>query len=365
MFNNIFHNKKIIITGHTGFKGSWLTAWLSLMGANLTGISLERPTKPNHFDLLSLSEDDITDFKFDICDLNKLKKIISEVEPDFIFHLAAQAIVSDSFVDPVKTYQTNIIGTLNILECLRTYKKSCTSIIITSDKCYDNVEWLWGYKETDRLGGSDPYSASKGAAELVIKSYVDSYFPKSGNKKIGVGRAGNVIGGGDWAKNRLFPDCFKSWSNNKKINIRNPLSTRPWQHVLEPLSGYLSLAYNLSIKNTLHGEAFNFGPPANQNKTVQELVEKLSTLWKGLKWENYELNEFTNKESGLLKLNCDKALHLLDWTAVLEFDDTVKMTAEWYQNYLKSKNKIYKFTKDQIIKYTNYAKVKNLFWSKN
>ena len=217
-----------------------------------------------------------------------------------------------------------------MLEALRSLEKKCTVVLITSDKCYNNVEWVWGYRETDALGGPDPYSASKGAAELVISSHVNSFFPKDGPVRIAVGRAGNVIGGGDWAQDRIVPDCVRSWGMGKTVPLRNPQATRPWQHVLEALSGYLTLAVELGQREDLHGEPFNFGPPAHQNRTVLELVQSMSRYWDKVSWKGISGDEKQSYESGLLKLNCDKALYHLNWQAILPFQETVRMTAEWY-----------------------------------
>ena len=229
--NKFYKNKNVVVTGHTGFKGSWLVAWLKLMGANVTGIALDPPSSPNHFASAGLAEN-INDFRIDIRDLDSIKKAITNAEPDFVFHLAAQPIVSVSYDDPVDTWTTNVLGTINVLESLRDINRKCSAVIITSDKCYDNVEWEWGYRENDVLGGPDPYSASKGAAEIAIRSYVKSYFSsKENTASIASARAGNVIGGGDWAANRIIPDCVLNWSKNEKVELRNPFSTRPWQHV--------------------------------------------------------------------------------------------------------------------------------------
>ena len=229
---NSFNNKTVIVTGHTGFKGAWLTAWLKNLGARVVGIACDPPTVPSHFAAALIAEG-ITDLRIDIRDQAVLEEAIVASQPDFVFHLAAQALVRRSYEDPMETWQTNVMGTLHVLEALRKLKKPCSVVIITSDKCYDNVEWVWGYRETDALGGPDPYSASKGAAELAIKSYIKSYFPKETSLvRIVSARAGNVIGGGDWAEHRIVPDCVKAWSVNRLVELRNPHSTRPWQHVL-------------------------------------------------------------------------------------------------------------------------------------
>jgi CDP-glucose 4,6-dehydratase len=277
IFNDCYQGKKVLITGNTGFKGSWLSVWLYQLGAEVYGISNGIPTTP-----FSLFEDLLLDDKInyiaaDIRDADKMKILFNEIKPDFVFHLAAQPIVLSSYNDPVETMTTNVMGTVNILEALRFLNHNCSAVIITSDKCYDNVEWLWGYKETDALGGKDPYSASKGASELMVKTYACSYFmkPQSQIRIISV-RAGNVIGGGDWAENRIVPDCIRAWLKNIPVEIRSPQSTRPWQHVLEPLSGYLQAGMRLSEDILMNGEAFNFGPNSDQNKTVKELISGLA-----------------------------------------------------------------------------------------
>jgi len=347
----VYLNKTVIITGHTGFKGSWLSAWLKLMGANVVGISLNPPTSPSHFHEANINNG-IDDCRIDIRDSEEIKQKIIDVSPDFLFHLAAQPIVGRSYEDPLETWNTNVMGTVNILEALRYVNNQCTAVIITSDKCYDNVEWEWGYRENDTLGGPDPYSASKGAAEIAIRSYFKSYFKDPDNGiRIASARAGNVIGGGDWAESRIVPDCVQAWSQNETVGLRNPASTRPWQHVLEPLGGYLVLASELSKNDDIHGEAFNFGPPAHQNHNVLSLVEEMSLHWNQVKWEKPKEAKDAFYESGLLKLNCDKALHLLNWQAVLSFSETVKLTTEWYMNFYKNPEIISTVTDSQIIEY--------------
>lgn len=356
MFSNIYNDKKILVTGHTGFKGSWLTTWLLKLGANVTGISRDIPTSPSMFEVLGLIGR-ISHIKADIRDLDEMRKIMLEEKPDFVFHLAAQAIVSTSYTDPVDTLSSNIIGTMNILEALRGLQHSCTAILITSDKCYDNVEWLWGYRETDALGGKDIYSGSKGAAELVIKSYVQSFFNDKHPVKIAIGRAGNVIGGGDWAKDRIVVDCMLAWNEGRKVEIRSPDATRPWQHVLEPLSGYLTLAKKLTMNPNLHGGAFNFGPKADQNHSVVNLLQDLGRNW-GFKNsdESYEIiSNIPFHEAGLLKLNCDKALFYLNWQPTLIYDETIKFVGDWYTVYYRDNKDMHSLTLDQITIYENLA----------
>lgn len=360
---NAFHGKNALITGHTGFKGAWLTAWLKQLGAKVVGIALNPPTDPSHFAVAHLA-DGMTDLRIDIRDRGILEGAIVSAQPDFVFHLAAQALVRRSYDEPIETWQTNVLGTLHVLEALRKLDKPCAAVIITSDKCYDNVEWVWGYREIDAMGGPDPYSASKGAAELAIRSHIKSYFPKATSLvRIASARAGNVIGGGDWAADRIVPDCVKAWSINNAVDLRNPHSTRPWQHVLEPLSGYLSLAIALSQRPELHGEPFNFGPPAQQNHSVLELVQQMALHWDQVRWQDVSQSAAGPYESGLLKLNCDKALHYLRWHAVMGFEDTVRMTAEWYRAYYQQSAQIAVTTRSQIEAYTAIAKQQGLVWA--
>jgi CDP-glucose 4,6-dehydratase len=358
-----FCDKTVLITGHTGFKGAWLTAWLKQLGAKVVGISLDPPSELNHFEV-AIMHQGMEDLCIDIRDSEKLEEAILSAEPDFVFHLAAQALVRLSYESPVETWKTNVLGTLHVLEALRKFDKSCAAVIITSDKCYDNVEWVWGYRENDAMGGSDPYSASKGAAELAIRSHIESYFPKETSKvRIASARAGNVIGGGDWAADRIVPDCVKAWSTDDEVFLRNPHSTRPWQHVLEPLSGYLSLAVALSQRPELHAEPFNFGPPAQQNHSVLELVEQMALHWEQVRWQDISESATGPYESGLLKLNCDKALHYLNWRAVMGFEDTVRMTAEWYRSYYQQPESIAMTTQSQIEVYMSLARVQGLSWA--
>lgn len=358
-----FCNASVVITGHTGFKGAWLTAWLKKLGANVVGISLDPPTDPSHFSVAHMA-DGITDLRIDIRDRVALEDAIVSVQPDFVFHLAAQALVRRSYDDPLETWQTNVLGTLHLLEALRKLDKPCAAVIITSDKCYDNVEWVWGYRETDAMGGPDPYSASKGSAELAIRSHIKSYFPKATCKvRIVSARAGNVIGGGDWAPDRIVPDCVRAWLAGNAVDLRNPHSTRPWQHVLEPLSGYLSLAVALSQRPELHGESFNFGPMAQQNHSVLELVQKMALHWNQVRWQDVSHSATGPYESALLKLNCDKALHHLHWHAVMGFEDTVRMTAEWYRAYHQQPAMIDATTNEQIAAYMTLAKQEGLAWA--
>lgn len=363
MFNNVYKGKKVLVTGHTGFKGSWLTTWLLKLGANVVGISKEVPTSPSMFEALEL-EKNIKHYNEDIRNLDAIVKIIREEKPDILFHLAAQAIVSVSYSDPIETISSNVMGTANVLEALKEINEPCTAIIITSDKCYDNVEQVWGYKETDLMGGKDIYSGSKGAAELIIKSYYHSFFKnKSSNVKLAIGRAGNVIGGGDWAQDRIVVDCVRAWSEGKSVEIRSPEATRPWQHVLEPLSGYLNLGALLYMSNKLDGEAFNFGPRAEQNRTVLELLTELSKDW-DIAQAYHVTDNIPFHEAGLLKLICDKSLFYLKWQATLNYHQTVDFTSKWYYSFYKKDTDMYLVTMNQIKEYEEYAKQQVLAWTK-
>ena len=336
LIKNFFKNKKVIITGHTGFKGSWLTLWLQKLGAKILGISLGEPTYPCHFKMLNL-EKKINSKKIDIRNLILLKKTIKNFKPDFIFHLAAQSLVKKSYLNPIDTWKTNTFGTLNILESLKNLNKECFVVLITSDKVYKNLEIKKGYDEKSRLGGYDPYSASKASAEIAIESYINSYFSEKSSKvKICIARAGNVIGGGDWSENRLIPDCIKSWSKKNQVLIRNPYSTRPWQHVLEAISGYLILAIKLKLNKKLHGEAFNFGPKNQNNFKVISVLKMMKKKWKNISWKIDSSSKNRQYESKLLKLNSNKAKKILNWKSILTLEETLDLVVEWYKNFYVS-----------------------------
>ena len=365
MFSNIYQGKKVLVTGHTGFKGTWLTAWFLNLGAEVVGISKDIPTQPSMFEILGLA-DKIQHHLIDVRDFDSLSQVIASEKPDFVFHLAAQAIVSTSYSEPVDTISSNVMGTTNVLEALRVSNHECTVIIITSDKAYDNIEQIWGYKENDPMGGKDIYSGSKGAAELIFKSYYHSFFKsEKSNVRLAVARAGNVIGGGDWAQDRIVVDCVEAWSANESVEIRSPKATRPWQHVLEPLSGYLNLGQALYSNRDLNGEGLNFGPRAEQNHTVVELLEDLSEYWH---FDNASdaftvTDNIPFHEAGLLKLNCDKALALLKWQAALDYQDTIKFTSEWYYDHYKNNGDMMTKTIKQIGEYEEIAKSKSLKWT--
>lgn len=370
-FKNTYQNKKVLVTGHTGFKGSWLSLWLDSMGAEVHGISDEIPTVPSHFETAELGGI-IHHNILDVRDYEAVSKLISEIRPDFIFHLAAQPLVPESYANPLKTFEVNVMGTGSILETIRTADFPCSVVFITSDKCYDNVEWTYGYRETDALGGKDPYSGSKSAAELIIKSYFHSFFVGQADRlRMGIGRAGNVIGGADWAADRIVPDCIRSWSKGEVVQIRSPHATRPWQHVLEPLSGYLILGQRLHAElngesfpgGSVHGEAYNFGPDAVQNVTVGELIESMRKHWEGVRWHDVSESNNAGHEAGLLKLCCDKALHGLHWKACLNYDQMVKFTVDWYRDfYASSGESTLELSRKQIQEYMEAALASELSW---
>lgn len=325
-----YSGKKVLITGHTGFKGSWLAYWLTQMGAEVTGIALPPEYQDSLFDKLELGKD-IDHNIHDVRDLEGLSKLIQEKKPDIVFHLAAQALVRRSYKDPLTTFQTNVMGSLHVLEALRRTESVRSLVYITSDKCYWNNEWVWGYREDDKLGGPDPYSASKACAEHVFKSYFLSYFQSRENFACGSTRAGNVIGGGDRSTDRIVPDIVRAYEQKQPLLLRNPRSTRPWQHVLDPLCGYLTLGMHLyNAPGQWNGEAWNFGPSNQSIKTVSELTDVLEGIFDGLAIETPKL---TNQpyESGLLHLSIDKAMSLLKWEPRWHFFQAVKKTGEWYK----------------------------------
>lgn len=361
MFSNLFRGRRVLITGHTGFKGSWLSYWLMKLGADVAGYSLYIPSSPSNFEVLGL-ERRLQHYVGDIRDVNALLAAFDEFQPEIVFHLAAQAIVRTSYDDPKTTFETNLGGTVNVLEAVRATNSVSTALFITSDKCYENVEWEYGYREDDHLGGKDPYSASKACAEIAISSYARSFLLKQG-KKIATTRAGNVIGGGDWAKDRIVPDCMRAWADEVVSIVRSPSATRPWQHVLEPLSGYLWLAAELENgRHGLAGEAFNFGPRAEVNQPVSRLIDQMRLIWTSSGWELDPARESAMPEAGLLKLCCDKALYRLGWQATLNFEETVAMTAQWYKNYYEGSISMSEFTNMQIEQYSLLAQNRGAPW---
>ncbi len=326
---DFYKNKKVFITGHTGFKGSWLTLWLTMMGAKVLGYALEPNTDPSLFNVLNLHKD-IDHIIGDIRDFEKLREIITEFKPEIVFHLAAQPLVRLSYREPRLTYETNVMGTVNLLEAIRQTKSIRAVVNVTSDKCYENKEWVWGYREIDPMGGYDPYSSSKGCSELITAAYRNSYF-KNTETAIASARAGNVIGGGDWAEDRLIPDIVRSLSKGKQIIIRNPKATRPWQHVLEPLSGYLLLGRLLYEKGQEFAEAWNFGPNDSCMMTVEEIVKKSIEIWGS---GSYVVDSSEQPhEANLLKLDVSKAEKRLGWISVLSPIQSVNSSISWYLQF--------------------------------
>lgn len=364
MFNNIYKGKRVLVTGHTGFKGSWLSMWLISLGAEVIGYSNEIPTNPSHFSELELDKK-LKHIIGDVRDFEKLKKVFDEYTPEIIFHLAAQPLVRKSYKEPLETIEVNTMGVANVLEVVRVTDFVKSVVVITSDKCYDNVEWIWGYRENDALGGEDPYSASKGCAELITRTYIKSYFEHS-NVFVASARAGNVIGGGDWAEDRIVPDSMIAWSKKEEVVIRSPYATRPWQHVLEPLSGYLQLGAELYNKNTTcKNESYNLGPDSDVNKTVEELLNEMKKGWESVNWKVELPKDHKMKEAGLLKLCCDKANNHLDWYTTLNFEKTIEFTVNWYKEFYSSKTNrdITNLTLSQIKEYCEIAQKKNLKWA--
>lgn len=346
-----YKGKKVFITGHTGFKGAWLAYWLKELGADVAGYALEPEYQKSLFELLKL-EQKIEHHVGDVRDLKNLSDVINKTKPDIVFHLAAQALVRRSYSDPLLTFQTNVMGSLNLLESIREAESVKSLVYITSDKCYWNNEWVWGYRETDALGGSDPYSASKACAEHVFKSYFLSYFKDRKNFGCGSTRAGNVIGGGDRSQDRIVPDIIRSVENKKPIILRKPQSTRPWQHVLDPLSGYLHLAMHLySNPDQYNGEAWNFGPSNQSIKTVLELTNLIKNLWKNVDVQ-IESNVNQPYESNLLHLSIDKAQTFLKWSPIYHFNQAVMKTGEWYSR-VQNGEEASKVTSEQILEFMN------------
>lgn len=361
LFNNIYKGKKVLITGHTGFKGSWLSLWLFKLGAEVIGYSIDIPTNPSHFELLNLK---ITSIIGDVLNKEKLLNTIQKHQPDIVFHLAAQPLVRESYINPVKTFETNIMGTVNLLESCRKTGQVKVIINITSDKCYQNKEWTRGYKEHDPMGGNDPYSASKGGAELVANSYRNSFFNvkefgKSHSTLLADVRSGNVIGGGDWAKDRLIPDIVKATANDEITVIRNPQSTRPWQHVLEPLSGYLLLGWKLLERKKEFADNWNFGPDDDSSLTVNEVIERAKKHWDKIKYKIKESSDNFH-EANLLKLDSSKARTQLKWKNIWDSHKAIEKTITWYKNYYKNAKIL---SEKDLDNYINDAKQASAEWT--
>jgi CDP-glucose 4,6-dehydratase len=364
MFDSIFQGKKVWLSGHTGFKGSWLAHWLTEVGARVHGFALPPPTEPALFaqlDLANRVEHELGDVR----DAARVRRSVLDAQPDFVFHLAAQPLVRVSYAQPVETYATNIMGTAHVLAALRELARPCAAVFVTTDKCYENREWMHGYREEDPLGGHDPYSSSKAAAELAVGSFRRSYF-QTGPVRVASARAGNVIGGGDWALDRIVPDCVRALQQGRPIPVRNRHATRPWQHVLEPLSGYLWLAARLAqsgAEPSPFASAFNFGPGHDGNRTVRELVEQVLRHWPGT-WED-QSDPRAVHEASLLQLTTDKAHALLRWSPAWNFATGIQHTVEWYRATTSDAQprSVQALTSRQIATYTEAARALALPWA--
>jgi CDP-glucose 4,6-dehydratase len=361
LFGNSYKDKKVFVTGHTGFKGSWLCLWLEMLGATVIGYSLPPPTQPNHFNLLGLRGESLIN---DIRDRAQLAHAVKECSPEVVFHLAAQSLVRYSYDHPVETYETNIMGTVNLLEACRETESVKAIVNVTSDKCYDNKEWLLGYRETDSMGGHDPYSASKGCAELVTASYRRSFFEQKASSEdhtilLASVRAGNIIGGGDWGKDRLIPDIIKAASTKRSVLIRNPRAIRPWQHVFEPLSGYLLLGQRLLEEKREFAEAWNFGPNDEGHKDVLSVVRELQGHWPIIDFQIHS-GHGNLHEATLLKLDCSKARARLGWMPVWDSSTMILKTAQWYRDFYQSGSVL---SQEQLNEYISDATQQNMSWA--
>ena len=358
LFNDIYRNKKVFLTGHTGFKGSWLSLWLTKLGAEVCGYSLEPNTEPSMFKELNIENKISKSIIGNILDSNKLENAVNDFQPDIVFHLAAQPLVRLSYTEPKMTYETNVIGTLNVLETARKCSSVKAFVNVTTDKCYENKEVNKGYKEDDPMGGYDMYSSSKGCVEIMSSSYRRSFLQEENTYAMATARAGNVIGGGDWALDRLVPDCVRSINKNIDIEIRNPIAVRPWQFVLEPLSGYLLLGQKLLENGKKYAEGFNFGPNEDSVLTVADVSKKVTEFYgkgKVIIGEKSPLHE-----AGLLMLNIEKAENILGWTPAYSADKAIKETVEWYKHFYDKNTDMYDFSLNQIKAYEDSIK-----WNKN
>lgn len=374
-FNNFYHDKKVLVTGDTGFKGSWLSFWLNRMGSEVYGVGLDPHTDPSNFKILRL-DNDISHYTVDLREYNNIEDIITDIQPQIIFHLAAQTLVLESYEKPVETLSSNFMGTTHLLESIRkagySMHRPCSVVIITSDKCYENREMFYGYREEDPMGGYDIYSASKGSMELLVNAWRRSFFPPDKWSSHGISlttaRAGNVIGGGDWSDYRIAVDCVKALANNKIIDIRHPNAIRPWQHVLEPLSGYLQLAAIAWEYGQLEPDkisSYNFGPGRDSERSVKDVVNTIIKYWGSGSWQ--EINPDKPHEAIFLKLSTDKSWHILQWKSVWSFDKCVEQTIDWYKKAYDShfdSSQARQLTMRQIESYINDASCQNLSWSK-
>ena len=355
MNHKFWIGKRVLITGHTGFKGSWLSLWLQSLGAIVIGYALSPQTQPNLFEIADVPRE-MKCITGDICDFKQLQEVFIQHKPEIVIHMAAQALVRQAYDNPVETYRTNVMGTVNLLEVVRCTNTTKVIINVTSDKCYENKEWVWGYRENDPMGGHDPYSSSKGCAELITSAYRDSYFNARSHPLKGVAsaRAGNVIGGGDWSQDRLIPDIVQAMMQNQPAIIRNPYAIRPWQHVLDCLSGYLYLAEKLWNEGEHFSQAWNFGPREGEVKTVSWVADRLSKLWGCNSSWQVDQGEHVH-EAAYLKLDCSKAINVLGWSPKLDLETALSWVVQWYRAYQAHDN-MHKITKSQIIDYMTLKK---------
>ncbi|MDX8378080.1 MAG: CDP-glucose 4,6-dehydratase [Mariprofundales bacterium] len=358
MFSDCYRNKTVLLTGHTGFKGSWLALWLQHLGAKVVGLALNPDTSPNHWDLLNDTNNTVDDRRVDIRNTEQIITLCRDIKPDIVFHLAAQALVRRSYKDPITTWQSNVMGTANVLEACRKTESVQAIVVVTTDKCYENKEWHWGYRENDNLGGHDPYAASKAAVELLVGSYRQSFFSGKGTPLLATARAGNVIGGGDWSEDRLIPDIARSVTFEKTLIIRSPHATRPWQHVLESLSGYLLLGQRLLAGENALATAWNFGPTQEANLSVQEVLVRMQQVWPQIKWQTDNAEQL--HEANLLYLDSSKARQLLPWQPVWNVNQSLHKTAAWYQSFIESQTLV---TNQQLVDYISDARKLGVCWS--
>jgi CDP-glucose 4,6-dehydratase len=345
---NFWQNKNVFLTGHTGFKGGWLAIWLAKLGARVTGYSLPPTSSLNLFELARVDDCLVRSHLADIRNLEALHSAVREASPEIILHLAAQPLLRPSYREPVLTWSTNVMGTVNVLEASRKCPGVRAVLVVTTDKCYQNKEWFWGYRETDPLGGHDPYSASKAATELVVESYRKSFFSNA-EVLVATARAGNVIGGGDWSEDRILPDAYRAYAKSEPLHVRSPLATRPWQHVLESLNGYLMLAEKLMDGHVVYADAFNFGPAEADNISVASMLNRIKPHWPQLSWETKSSDSLY--ESKFLYLDSSKARRLLNWSPVWELDAGLRATAEWYQAFHRNSKDAREITEKQIEEY--------------
>lgn len=363
LFGGAYASRRVFVTGHTGFKGCWLTYWLLALGAEVTGYALEPPTDPNLFEALGL-QDRIGHHIADVRDLARLRDAMAAAEPEILLHLAAQPLVRASYDEPVETYSTNVMGTVSLLEAVRTVQSVRVVVNVTSDKCYENREWEFAYRENDPMGGFDPYSSSKGCSELVTAAYRRSFFGPDSGVSVATARAGNVIGGGDWAEDRVIPDCVRALSSGEPIVVRNPDAVRPWQHVLEPLSGYLWLASRMFAEGRPLDGAWNFGPPAGGNITVREVVETVIAEWGEGTWQGPEPSTNAPHEARFLKLDCSKAADMLGWRPVWDVAEAIRCTVDWYRDTEKGARSAVQATQDDLSRYVSSARAAGLAWAR-